>query len=103
VLLVKRDVFPEEPEKRSGKPQAFHLHGLLPRGKLILDRLFPGLADNLLAHGTYATQSKNVRMVMRYSDIHFQIPDKDTTWSRALLEWAMRQRVPTLPNLGFMK
>jgi 2-polyprenyl-6-methoxyphenol hydroxylase-like FAD-dependent oxidoreductase len=49
VTVVERDVLPNKPENRRGVPQGRHAHMLLPRGAQILDELFPGLLDDLVA------------------------------------------------------
>ncbi|MCV2490785.1 FAD-dependent oxidoreductase [Geodermatophilus sp. YIM 151500] len=51
VTLVERDALPDGAEHRRGVPQGRHAHILLPRGRLLLDRLFPGFSDGLLAAG----------------------------------------------------
>jgi choline dehydrogenase-like flavoprotein len=47
VTVVERDRLPIGPEPRKGLPQARHVHILLWRGQVILDRLFPGLQGEL--------------------------------------------------------
>src|SRR4249919_2501722 len=51
VIVVERDRLPDAPLARRGTPQAHHQHTLLPRGRLILERLFPGLEEELLGRG----------------------------------------------------
>ncbi|MEU6558496.1 FAD-dependent oxidoreductase [Nocardia nova] len=51
VTVLERDALPEGPEARKGVPQGRHVHGLLPRGKDLLEEFFPGLAADLLAAG----------------------------------------------------
>src|SRR5829696_2779747 len=51
VTLLERDVFPETPETRRGIPQANHVHGLLLRGRQVLEQFFPGLQDEMIAAG----------------------------------------------------
>ena len=51
VTLVERDTLPTKPDGRRGVPQGRHAHVLLPRGTQILDELFPGLLDDLVARG----------------------------------------------------
>jgi pimeloyl-ACP methyl ester carboxylesterase/2-polyprenyl-6-methoxyphenol hydroxylase-like FAD-dependent oxidoreductase len=51
VVIVDRDTFPLGPEPRKGVPQSRHLHVLLARGHRILEHLFPGLLDELIAAG----------------------------------------------------
>ncbi len=45
VTIIERDRFPERPEPRRGVPQGHHLHVLLKRGRISLERLFPGPRD----------------------------------------------------------
>src|SRR5919108_4193657 len=51
VSIIERDVYPDHPTFRRGVPQARHLHGLLARGKQIMEALFPGLDAELAAAG----------------------------------------------------
>ena len=51
VTLVERDAFPPEGEQRRGVPQGRHTHGLLASGRRVLDRLFPGISDDLIGRG----------------------------------------------------
>lgn len=51
VTLVERDQLPESAEPRRGVPQSTQPHGVLARGRLELERLFPGLFRTLLDQG----------------------------------------------------
>ncbi|MDT5133784.1 MAG: hypothetical protein QOE41_3095 [Mycobacterium sp.] len=51
VTVVERDALPDDPAIRRGVPQGGHVHVLLPRGAQILDELFPGFLNELVAHG----------------------------------------------------
>src|SRR5215470_10937071 len=51
VTIVDRDSFPPTPEHRTGVPQSFHAHGLLPTAFPILEQLFPGIIDELREDG----------------------------------------------------
>lgn len=51
VTLIERDAYPETTEARRGIPQAKHVHGLLLRGRQILEELFPGVQDEMIAAG----------------------------------------------------
>jgi 2-polyprenyl-6-methoxyphenol hydroxylase-like FAD-dependent oxidoreductase len=51
VTLIERDEFPETAEARRGTPQANHVHALMPKGRLILEQLFPGLQQEMMAAG----------------------------------------------------
>jgi 2-polyprenyl-6-methoxyphenol hydroxylase-like FAD-dependent oxidoreductase len=51
IYLIDRDQLPDEPAFRAGIPQALHAHTLLPYGQQILEKLFPGVVDRLVASG----------------------------------------------------
>ena len=51
VTVIVRDRLPDGPAPRAGVPQSRHIHLLLARGMALLDQLFPGLEDELLAAG----------------------------------------------------
>src|SRR6201999_3259081 len=51
VTVVERDVLPDGPAIRRGVPQGRHVHVLLARGAQILDELFPGFLNELVADG----------------------------------------------------
>src|SRR4051812_18541697 len=51
VTVLERDRYPADPGPRKGLPQARHLHVLLARGQCVIERLFPGFRDEVVAHG----------------------------------------------------
>ncbi|WP_308410459.1 hypothetical protein [Fischerella muscicola] len=51
VTLVERDRLPQQPEIRQGVPQANHVRALLTQGYRILEELFPGIEEKLIAAG----------------------------------------------------
>ncbi|GHO45717.1 NAD(P)/FAD-dependent oxidoreductase [Ktedonospora formicarum] len=86
-----------------GTPQAFHVHRLLPRGKVILERLFPGYIDDLPSVGGYPILKKTARMVKKWGVFQSFQPEKDVSCSRALLEQTIRQRVQILPGVRILE
>jgi 2-polyprenyl-6-methoxyphenol hydroxylase-like FAD-dependent oxidoreductase len=54
VVLLERDELPDRAAPRKGTPHAMHPHGLLARGREILERLFPGFTDKLIEQGAIA-------------------------------------------------
>ena len=54
VVLLERDALPQRPAPRKGTPHAVHPHGLLARGRQILEELFPGISDALIRQGAIA-------------------------------------------------
>lgn len=51
VTVLERDTLPVGPDNRRGVPQGRHAHGLHPGGLLALEKLLPGITDELIAHG----------------------------------------------------
>ena len=51
VTLVDRDALPLAYEPRKGVPQGRHTHGLLARGREVLEQLFPGFTAEMVAEG----------------------------------------------------
>jgi pimeloyl-ACP methyl ester carboxylesterase len=42
VTVLERDALPDSPDPRKGVPQGRHTHGLLARGREVLEQSFPG-------------------------------------------------------------
>jgi len=51
VTLLERDVFPLADVSRKGVPQGDHAHGLLARGRSVIEAFFPGWTDEVVAAG----------------------------------------------------
>lgn len=51
VLIVDRDVLVGVTEPRRGCPQGRHINGLLARGQLAMEEMFPGITEELFADG----------------------------------------------------
>jgi 2-polyprenyl-6-methoxyphenol hydroxylase-like FAD-dependent oxidoreductase len=51
VTLIERDALPLACEPRKGVPQGRHTHGLLARGREVLEQLFPGFTAEMVANG----------------------------------------------------
>lgn len=102
VVIVDKDDFPEQAKNRLGVPQSFQPHRLTPRGRMIMERLFPGLNDELLASGAPSSLNKIAHFSYSFGSISMPIPEKDATFSRALLEWVIRKRVKKMKNVKFL-
>lgn len=98
ILIIERDMLPATPETRPGTPQAYHPHHLTPRGRMILEQLFPGLNDELLQHGAASSQGKDIRFYYPFGELIMPEPGIEAACSRPFLEWHIRQRV--LKNEG---
>jgi 2-polyprenyl-6-methoxyphenol hydroxylase-like FAD-dependent oxidoreductase len=102
VIIIERDELPQEPSTRSGTPQAFHPHRILPRGSMIMERFFPGYIDDLLAQGAPSTQHEKMSLFTSYGSLQMVPPEKNASSSRALLEGTFRQRVQQISNVRFL-
>lgn len=101
VTLLERDAFPAIGENRKGVPQGQHTHGLLARGREVIEQFFPGITDELLARGaSLGDLSADVLWVhdgaghcRAASGLH------GLAASRPLLEGVLRTRLLALPNV----
>lgn len=50
VTIIERDKLPDAAEYRAGVPQARHLHVLLAHGREIIQQMFPGIHEDLMAN-----------------------------------------------------
>jgi 2-polyprenyl-6-methoxyphenol hydroxylase-like FAD-dependent oxidoreductase len=103
VTVVERDPLPDAAEHRRGVPQGRHAHVLLARGAQILDELFPGLLDDLVAGGAPVVREL---AEMRFSPGGHPLclkgrPAQAATYqaSRPYLEGRVRARVRALPTV----
>lgn len=101
VTLIERDQLQMEPGHRRGVPQARHVHGLLARGREVLEELLPGLTDDLVAQGAMrADVQGDCRW---YTDGHLLHQRRSEleglVVSRPLLEAGVRARVLALPSV----
>ena len=51
VTVLERDTFPVSDIPRKGVPQGRHAHGLLARGRNVIEHFFPGWTDEVVAAG----------------------------------------------------
>lgn len=101
VTVVDRDELSDAAVPRRGVPQGHHTHGLLAKGREILNELFPGLTPELVARGAVECDSQND--CVWYNDARRlrSAPSKlrALSVSRPMLETYVRARVAALPNV----
>ncbi|WP_165963987.1 FAD-dependent monooxygenase [Actinomadura sp. KC216] len=97
VVLVERDRFPDGPKWRRGVPHSGHAHNLFQSGLAALERLFPGIEDELVAHGIRRVRMPDDVLLLtpggwmrRFEGRHVML-----TGSRELLDWVVRTRIET--------
>jgi 2-polyprenyl-6-methoxyphenol hydroxylase-like FAD-dependent oxidoreductase len=105
VTVVERDHFPEGPAFRKGVPQSKHLHVFMMRGRMISDKLFPGLSEELEEAGAMPVDSANDFEWLTPAGFAPRFPSglPLLMCSRELLEWTARARVAALPRVSFLE
>jgi len=101
VTVLERDELPEAHEPRKGVPQGRHAHGLLARGREVLDQLFPGLSEEMVAQGAvYGDLVDEVRW-FNHGVYLLNVPSAlvGLLVSRPMLEDGVRRRLLQLPNV----
>lgn len=95
VVVLERDRLPSEAAFRSGTPQARQYHVLLLRGLQLMDELFPGMRQELIAAGAVPFDTTGDVMLQsrgRWLEL-FRSDQVLLSCSRLLLEAAMRRRL----------
>ncbi|UYM04830.1 FAD-dependent oxidoreductase [Solicola gregarius] len=101
VRIIDRDRLPDEIRPRGGVPQGAHTHGLLARGREVLDELFPGLVEDLVSAGALAGDLQaDVRWNIGGGDLKRGTSGLEGIMlGRPMLEHHVRERVAALPNV----
>ncbi len=101
VTLVERDRLPEGAENRRGVPQGRHTHGLLAGGRQVMERLFPGLGDDLLQAGALTGDLVGESRWFHEGGCLARTTSglDGLLLTRPLLESAVRRRVRALANV----
>jgi 2-polyprenyl-6-methoxyphenol hydroxylase-like FAD-dependent oxidoreductase len=99
VTLVERDAFPAADTPRKGVPQGRHTHGLLARGRLVLEAFFPGLTHEIVASGGLRGDVANDVKWIGHNVTLAQAPSDmvGLLASRPMLEGHVRRRLLALP------
>ncbi|ANZ38323.1 hypothetical protein BBK82_21890 [Lentzea guizhouensis] len=94
VVVLERDRLSDEPEYRAGVPQGRHVHGLLVRGGELLEELFPGLRDELVAQGAVLADAGDMQILNPLGWLSTAPTGMPLlSLSRPLLETCIRRRV----------
>jgi 2-polyprenyl-6-methoxyphenol hydroxylase-like FAD-dependent oxidoreductase len=111
VTLIERDAFPSEPEARRGTPQANHVHALMPRGRQIVEQLFPELHNSMMSDGALLVDmAKDVAWLTPQGwGVNFDSDLNVLAFTRPLLDLNVRRllfsnpRVRVLQNTEIMR
>lgn len=105
VTLVERDRLPHPGEHRRGVPQGRHVHALLTRGARVIEELFPGVTEELVAQGAVlgvASRDMTVSLSgtrLRKTDAGLEM----LSVSRPLLEGHLQARLLALANVSVLE
>ena len=104
VIVVDRDPLPGTSRPRPGVPHGRHVHGLHPRGLQVLEELFDGLTDKLVADGAVTTDVLEESRFLLSGHRFRQAPSglRGVLCSRPFLEGHVRARVRALPQVRFL-
>lgn len=112
VTVVERDVLPDGPAIRRGVPQGRHVHVLLTRGAQILDELFPGFLNELVAGGAPVWNDGELSKLHLSFGGHEMLRSGKIARearalavympSRPLLECLVRQRLQAIKNVTIL-
>ena len=104
VTLIERDPYPETAEVRRGTPQANHVHALLLRGRQILEQLFPGLQDEMIAAGAPLVDMADEIAWFTPAGWGLRFPSdlKVLAFTRPVLDFHVRQRLGLNPKIKIM-
>lgn len=101
VTLVERDAYTDTSEVRKGIPQANHVHGLLLRGRQVLEEFFPGLQDEMIAAGVPLLDMANdIAWFTRVGwGVKFPSELKVLAFTRPVLDLHVRRRLAQNPKI----
>ncbi|MGW5017002.1 NAD(P)/FAD-dependent oxidoreductase [Streptomyces cacaoi] len=110
ITIVERDVLDDSGGHRGpalprrGVPQGRHVHALLGTGSMALERLFPGLAEELVRAGAVRSQLlSQARYVLGGAPLaRGETGVVALQATRPLLESVLRRRVRALDNVDFL-
>ena len=101
VTLIERDAYPDTTEVRKGIPQANHVHGLLLRGRQVLEEFFPGLQDEMIAAGVPLVDMANDIAWFTPAGWGVRFPSelKVLAFTRPVLDLHVRRRLAQNPKI----
>lgn len=104
VTIIERDVYIETTETRKGIPQANHVHGLLVRGRQILEELFPGLQAEMIAAGAPVVDMANeiAWFTPQGWGVRFPSEFQVLAFTRPLLDLHVRRRLRDNPKIEIL-
>lgn len=105
VWIIEPDLLEDAPVIRRGAPQGSQAHGLLGKGRSIIEQLLPGIVRQMVREGGQLVSS-GPGGVQWFLDGRPKVPvpgGSGISVSRPFLEWHIRRRVLALPNVALVK
>ena len=104
VTLIERDLYTETTEARRGIPQGNHVHGLLLRGRQVLEGFFPGLQDEMIAAGAPLLDMANDISWYTRAGFGIRFPSKlkILAFTRPMLDLHVRRHLSKNPRVEIM-
>jgi len=101
VTVLERDAFPVADIPRKGVPQGKHAHGLLARGRTVIEELFPGWTDAVVGCGGVRGDIANDVNWLGHGVTIKSAPSDmvGLLAARPVLEGHVRRRLLALPNV----
>jgi 2-polyprenyl-6-methoxyphenol hydroxylase-like FAD-dependent oxidoreductase len=101
VTVLERDVFPLADAPRKGVPQGHHAHGLLSRGRSVIESFFPGWTDEVVSSGGVRADIANDANWIGHGVSLKTAPSQmvGLLASRPVLEGHVRRRLLALKNV----
>ena len=105
VTVIDRDAYPAGAHERPGVPQSRHVHALLMRGRLELDRLFPGFEKTMLERGALEINFGRDFAALRPDGWAERRPNTIATLfaSRVLIEATVRELCRRVANVELIE
>jgi 2-polyprenyl-6-methoxyphenol hydroxylase-like FAD-dependent oxidoreductase len=102
VLILERDSLPNVGEHRKGIPQGRHVHGLMARGRSIIEELFPGITDELISLGAIPANIGKDMLWYQNGGYHCETGSETRTLlvGRPTLEGQIRMRLLERNNVS---
>ena len=103
VIVLEKDGHHDRSEGRPGAAQGWHLHHLLTAGQQELERIFPGIIDDMVREGAFKVdmaEQYQLRLAGSWKKA-CKGGIEIVCASRPLLEWCVRRRLDGEPGIDF--
>ncbi|WP_437483068.1 hypothetical protein WME75_42090 [Sorangium sp. So ce1014] len=105
ITIIERDRLPAEPGPRKGVPQGRHVHFVLIRGRIELERLFPSLAADLEKDGAVSFDYGRGAAVFNHGKTMARFDSELIVrgCTRPLIDWHIHRYLKASPGISFLE